>query len=86
MKPESDVNRITVTREHRIGTRLITATGGQFQYAKIDFGVVGKIDVKTIHRINYMWIPKNGLAVTECRPFPYLNLTLLEMKNAKTKK
>lgn len=44
-------------RKHKLGSRFINATGQTFQYAKIDFGIMGKDKKGKIYRnIQYAWI------------------------------
>lgn len=51
-----NVNRMDTSRKYRLGTRLMNETGQVFQYAKLDFGVIGKVDGKTYRKIQHRWI------------------------------
>ena len=54
-----DPNIIDTKRLHKLGTRLITVLGEVYQYAKIDFGSLGKCiegSDKTYRKIEYRWI------------------------------
>jgi hypothetical protein len=46
----------TFVRKFRLGTQFISEVGTTFKYAKIDFGISGKIEGKTIRNIQYGWI------------------------------
>ena len=48
MEQETDISKIGNVRFYRLGTRLVTSCGGRFQYGKIDFGIVGKVDGKAV--------------------------------------
>jgi len=53
-----NINVMTRVRKYRIGTRYVTELFERYQYAKIDFGVVGH-DVatgKAFRNIQYRWI------------------------------
>ena len=55
---EPDLTKRSCERKYRLGTRYITATGGMYQYGKVDFGVCG-YDIatsKSTKRIQYMWV------------------------------
>ncbi len=54
-----ETNVIDLKRQYRLGTRLINTLGETYQYAKIDFGSLGKCIVgsdKTYRHIEYRWI------------------------------
>ena len=58
-----NVNKIDYDRKYKLGTLFLNEIGGKFQYAKVDFGVVGKTkNGKVLRHIRYMWFPKNKLA------------------------
>ena len=68
---EPDISIINNIRGYRLGTRFHTATGGVYQYGKLDFGIVGKDNGKTIRDIRYQWFPKNALGAQQQIGFIY---------------
>ncbi len=50
------------SRKYKLGTRFKNSLGGVFQYAKIDFGVVGTIKSKKVRHVAYAWFPRNAIA------------------------
>ena len=57
-----DINRIDHVRKYRLGTRYCGPLGERCIYVKVDFGIVGKTEGKTLRNIQYMWFPQNNLA------------------------
>lgn len=53
---DTDMCKVDHIRQYKIGTRFITATYQIYKYVKVDHGIVGKIDGKTIRHIEYRWI------------------------------
>jgi hypothetical protein len=51
-----NVHEVDYVRQYRIGTRLVIAIGERYKYAKIDFGILGKLDNKPMRHIEYRWI------------------------------
>jgi len=48
--------KLSEKREFKLGTTYVDENNRFWKYAKIDFGVAGKVENKTYHNIKYGWV------------------------------